>query len=162
MVDAPEGVETRPELAGVFAEHGPRLWRALYAFTGDRELTSDAVAEAFTQMIERGDAVRSPERWVWRAAFRIAAGELKARRLRTASIPEGRYEGFEGEHDLMASLGRLSPRQRAALILHYYADLPVPEIARILGSSAATVRVHLSQGRKRLRRILEEDDDRPA
>lgn len=162
MADAPEGVETRPELGGVFAEHGPRLWRAVFAFTGDRELTSDAVAEAFTQMLERGDAVRSPERWVWRAAFRIAAGELKTRRLRTPSIPERSYESSESARDLLTSLKRLSPKQRAALILHYYADLPVREIARVLGSSAATVRVHLSQGRKRLRRILEDDDDRSS
>jgi RNA polymerase sigma factor (sigma-70 family) len=60
---------------------------------------------------------------------------------------------------LVAALARLSPNQRAALVLHYYAGYPTKEIARILGSSAATVRVHLSRGRKRLRLILEETDD---
>jgi len=162
VADAPEGVETRPELGRVFEQQAPKLWRAVFAFTGDREVTSDAVAEAFAQMLERGKAVRSPERWVWRAAFRIAAGELKARSRRTPSLLESSYEEPEPTSDLLPALGRISPKQRAALILCYYADLPVREIARALGSSSATVRVHLSQGRKRLRRILEEDDDRPA
>ena len=50
---------------------------------------------------------------------------------------------------------RLSPNQRAALILHHYAGYSTREIGQILGCSAATVRVHLSQGRRRLRSLLE-------
>jgi RNA polymerase sigma-70 factor (ECF subfamily) len=162
VADAPEGAETRPELGRVFEEQAPKLWRAVFAFTGDREVTSDAVAEAFAQMLERGQAVRSPERWVWRAAFRIAAGELKARSRRAPSVPEGSYEELMSTSDLLPALAKVSPKQRAALILHYYADLPVREIARALGSSSGTVRVHLSQGRKRLRKLLEETDVGPA
>jgi RNA polymerase sigma factor (sigma-70 family) len=60
---------------------------------------------------------------------------------------------------LVAAFARLSPNQRAALVLHYYVGYSTKEIAGIIGASAATVRVHLSQGRKRIRRILEEHDD---
>jgi len=49
--------------------------------------------------------------------------------------------------------------QRAALILHYYGGYPVKDIARIIGSTSAAVRVHLSRGRKRRRAFLEEGDD---
>lgn len=159
VADADERLEIRRELGDVFADQGPRLWRAVLAFTGDREVTSDAVAEAFAQVLERGDAVHAPDRWVWRAAFRIAAGEMKARRRRWDQVVEETYEMEEPARDLVVALRRLSPRQRAAVILHYYADLPVRQIAEVLGSSAATVRVHLSQGRKRLRRYLEETDE---
>jgi len=38
----------------------------------DPEVASDAVAEAFAQLIRRGDEVRDPRAWVWRSAFRIA------------------------------------------------------------------------------------------
>jgi RNA polymerase sigma-70 factor, ECF subfamily len=162
VADAPEGAEIRPELGRVFEEQAPKLWRAVYAFAGDREVTSDAVAEAFAQMLERGDAVRSPERWVWRAAFRIAAGELKTRPRLRPTVPEGSYEEPAPTSDLLPALAQVSPKQRAALILYYYADLPVRDIARALGSSSATVRVHLSKGRKRLRKMLEETDVGPA
>jgi RNA polymerase sigma-70 factor (ECF subfamily) len=59
----------------------------------------------------------------------------------------------------MKALRKLPPRQRAAILLHDYADRPTKEIAGTLGISAATVRVHLSQGRRRLRSILEVHDE---
>lgn len=61
------------------AEHA-RLWRSLLAHTGDPDVASDAAAEAFAQAVRRGEAVRDPAAWVWRAAFRIAAGQLAVRR----------------------------------------------------------------------------------
>ncbi len=153
LVTAERGLEQ------LYREDGARLWRALVAFSGDREVASDAVAEAFAQAIGRESQLRDPQRWVWRAAFRIAAGELKDRGRFRPPDADRIYEMEEPPARLVAGVARLSPHQRAALILHYYAGYPTKEIAGILGSSAATVRVHLSQGRKRLRRILEEPDD---
>jgi RNA polymerase sigma-70 factor (ECF subfamily) len=146
-----------------FREHGPNLWRALLAFTGDPEVASDAMAEAFAQLLRRGTAVEEHARWVWRAAFRIAAGELKDRRRRTsdAAVVES-YEMPEPALDLIRALGRLSPNQRAVAVLRLYVDLPTREVARILGITQATVRVHLSQARRRLRELLEGIDERPA
>jgi RNA polymerase sigma-70 factor (ECF subfamily) len=45
------------------------MWQAVFAFAGDPEVASDAVAEAFAQALRRGDAIRSPERWLWRTVF---------------------------------------------------------------------------------------------
>jgi RNA polymerase sigma-70 factor (ECF subfamily) len=154
-----DALVTAGRLERLYREDGARLWRALVAFSGDREVASDAVAEAFAQAIGRESHLRDPQRWVWRAAFRIAAGELKDRRGFRAPIADQSYEMEEPPATLVAGLARLSPNQRAALVLHYYAGYPTKEIAGIIGSSPATVRVHLSQGRKRLRRILEEPDD---
>ncbi len=72
------------------------------------------------------------------------------------------YDIPEPADELIAALAHLSPKQRACVVLHHYAGYPVKEIATIVGSTAAAVRVHLSQGRKRLRTILgsqREDDD---
>jgi RNA polymerase sigma-70 factor (ECF subfamily) len=146
-------------LERLYRVDGARLWRALFAFSGDREIASDAVAEAFAQALGRGDAIRQPDKWVWRAAFRIAAGELKSRRRLGPTRPDGSYEMEEPPGDLIQALAILSPKQRAAAILYYYLGYPTREIADILDSSQAAVRVHLSQARKRLRRVLETDDD---
>jgi RNA polymerase sigma-70 factor, ECF subfamily len=156
--DASVTEETDRELERLYREHGARLFRALVAYTGDREVAGDAVAEAFAQALGRGGELRSPLAWVWRAAFRIAAGDLKERGRRTALAREPTYEMAEAPQELVAALARLSPNQRAALILRFYAGYRTREVAEILGSSAATVRVHISQGRRRLRRILEEND----
>jgi RNA polymerase sigma factor (sigma-70 family) len=143
----------------LYVEHADRLWRALVAYSGDREIASDSVAEAFTQCLARGSAVRAPGAWVWRAAFRIAAGELKRRRRYAAAIQEGASEMDRDTEALMEALAQLPPRQRATVILHYYVGYRAREIATITGSTPATVRVHLSQGRKRLRRLLEDFDE---
>jgi RNA polymerase sigma factor (sigma-70 family) len=158
--DAVARVETDEELDRLYREHGERLWRAVLAFAGDREVASDAVAEAFAQCLGRGQAVRDPGRWIWRAAFRIAAGELKDRRRRQemSGRAEEWYEIPEAATQILEALGRLSPRQRAAVILHDHVGYSAKEVAAILGSTAATVRVHLSQGRRRLRTLLEVSD----
>ena len=146
-------------LEHVYREHAARLWRALVAYTGDRGIADDALAEAFAQAAGRGENLRTPERWVWVAAFRIAAGEMKAP-MQRAAAHEPHPQSDPGETaELLEALGNLPPKQRAALVLHYYGGYKAREIALIVGSTAATVRVHLSAGRKRLRALLEVDDD---
>ena len=155
----PESTEReRPDIGTLYAEEGQRLWRAVFAFCHDREVANDAVAESFAQCVRRGDDIRDPRAWVWRVAFRIAAGQLKERRKVSYEMREVAYEMPEDPGRLLDALRSLPPRQRAALVLRHYAGYPTDEIARILGSSRATVRVHLSRGRKRLYELLGDDD----
>ena len=151
-------VDARRDLEVLYREHGDRLWWALLAFSGDREVASDATAEAFAQALRRGDHLRDPLAWIWTAAFRIAAGELKERRRVVHAAVDSSYELPEPAAEIAAALRRLPPQQRAAVVLHYYADRPQREIARMLGISTATVGVHLHRGRKRLRELLGDDD----
>ena len=72
-------VGDQDRVEAVFRSVHRRLWRSLLLFTGDAELASDAVAEAFAQVLRRGDAVDDVEAWVWRSAFRIAGGLVAAR-----------------------------------------------------------------------------------
>jgi RNA polymerase sigma-70 factor (ECF subfamily) len=145
-------------LERVYEEEGARLWRAVYLYAADREVASDAVAEAFAQALHRGGDLRSPERWVWRTAFRIAAGELKRRRNEGGSLTDAGYEVPDETAELLVALARLSPKQRAAIVLHYHARYSLKEVAGIIGSTPAAVGVHLHRGRKRLRELLGEDD----
>lgn len=149
---------TSEDFGLLFRELAPRMWRALLAFSGSREVAQDAVSEAFAQAIGRADRIRSPERWVWKAAYRIAAGTMK-RRGRDDTLPEALSSGpdVEPAWDLRAALLQVSRLQRASLVLHYYFGYPSAEIARIIGSTPAAVRVHLMRGRRRLRDLLEED-----
>jgi RNA polymerase sigma-70 factor (ECF subfamily) len=142
----------------VYREHGPRIWRGVYAYCRDPDVATDALAEAFAELLRRGDAVRDPVAWAWKTAFRVAAGALKERGRMTHELPDRATDMPESTIDLMRALARLSPKQRGALVLHYYAGYPARDIARILDSTSAAINVHLSAGRKRLRLILEADD----
>jgi RNA polymerase sigma factor (sigma-70 family) len=150
-------VSARRDLEVLYREHGKRLWWALLAFSGDRDVASDAESEAFAQALRRGENLRDPLAWVWRAAFRIAAGELKERGRQAQPLSEPMYELPEPAAEVTAALRQLTPQQRAAIVLHYYADRPIREIAEVLGASASTVAVHLHRGRNRLRDLLGDD-----
>src|SRR5438309_922479 len=118
MHSGPE-VPSKSDLESVYRSEGLRLQRAVLLFAGNADVASEAVAEAFAQALRRGTAIRSPAKWIWRAAFRIASGELKdrARRARpVSSDPEGRYEVPDDVIDLVAALRKLPPKQRAAVV----------------------------------------------
>ena len=146
----------REAIERLYRERGESMWRAILGYSANPEIASDAVAEAFAQLLRRGADVRDPERWAWRAAFRIAAGELKNRRREGDSLPEHGYEIQPASVELANALASLSDRQRSAVVLHYIADRPVAEVAAILGTTSGTVKVHLSRARRRLREELGE------
>ena len=147
-------LEPGESIEAVYRTDAERLWRAIYAFAGDPEIASDAVAEAFAQALYRGAAIRDPAAWTWRTAFRISAGVLKARGSPDTPFTPAEHVDQYGDPDLLAALRQLPEAQRAAVILFYYADLPVRDIAARLGSNSLAVRANLSRGRGRLRQLL--------
>ena len=148
--------EAERRVAAVYEQHARRMWRALFSFAGDREIASDAMAEAFARALRDADAIQDVASWTWRVAFRLASAELRRNRAIVPTPAEETYEMPEPVPELMNGLRRLSPNQRMAVILHDYADRPTSEIAEVLDCSKATVHVHLSQGRRRLRGLLGE------
>ena len=141
-------------IEALYRQEADRLWRALYAFSADPDIASDAVAESFAQAIRRGSAVRDPRAWVWKSGFRIAAGELKRRSQSVYALPDRSYVDPETDTELLTALAKLPDGQRAAVVLHYYADASVREISRRTGMSQLSVRANLSRGRKRLKLLL--------
>jgi RNA polymerase sigma-70 factor (ECF subfamily) len=151
-----EPAESWADVERLYREQGAKLWRAVMSFSGDRSITDEAVAEAFAQLLARGDGVRHPSAWVWKAAFRVAAGELQRRRRTSPSTGYQVHEDPDPRPEVLAALASLPTVQRAVVVMHDYADRPVSEIAETLGIARSTVRVHLSQARRKLRKTLEE------
>ena len=185
---ATEPGERIDRLHDAYVRTHPRLWRSVLAWSGSRDVADEACAEAFAQAARRGAAVRNVDAWVWRAAFRIAAGELQRRR--GSSPGAGRrghppdtgddpmqvqVVGLDGaaasvaDHtidpdlpattiDLIRALHSLSEQQRACVVLRDVAGMTAPEAAAALGTTSGTVRVQAMRGRRRLRELLEDDD----
>jgi RNA polymerase sigma-70 factor (ECF subfamily) len=142
----------------VYREHGDHLWRGLLLYTGDREIASDAMAEAFAQAIRRGERIESALAWITRSAYRIAAGELKRRKVVSYQLADSSYEQQMPDPSLAHALAQLSPKQRAAAVLHFRDGYTMPEVAEIIGSTPSAVGVHLHRARARLRDLLGDDD----
>jgi DNA-directed RNA polymerase specialized sigma24 family protein len=146
----------RAAIERLYREEGDRVWRAVLFWAGDRETANDAVAEAFAQALHRGEAIRDPRAWVWRASFRIAAGELKLRR-RLEPLQEASYDDpLPGP--IWTVLKRLTPKQRASVVLRYYAGYPLADIARLIDSTPAAVAVHLHRARTRIREAIADEE----
>jgi RNA polymerase sigma factor (sigma-70 family) len=145
------------EIERLYREQGTRLWGAVLAYARDRSIADDAVAEAFAQLLRRGSQVRDTKAWIWTTAFRIAAGELQRRHLLIPEVPEDAYEPTLADTEILAAVMRLPERQRAAVLLHYYADRSAVDAARALGMTPSTFRVHLHRARKTLSQQLGDD-----
>jgi len=82
-------------------------------------------------------------------------GEIPFAQLPQPEAEDG-SDRFDGRTDLVAALRRLPPRQRAVLVLRYYADLTEADTATILGCSVGTVKSQSSRGLATLRASLQE------
>jgi RNA polymerase sigma-70 factor (ECF subfamily) len=145
----------------VYRAEGKRMWRAVFLYAHDSSVADEAVAEAFAQVLRRGDAVRSVDKWVWSTAFRVARGMLAARSQLPLAGPavEGATPAAAEAIEMRELVARLPETQRSCVVLYYFADRPVSEVASILGTSSSAVGVHLYRGRKALRTMMGEDTD---
>ena len=164
IAEVPLAEETRTEahdFDALFRAAGSGVFRTLYAYTGGRkEIAEEAMAEAFARALARRGTIRDPVAWVYRTAFRLANDELRSERRRGAASEDAESPPPELV-GLIEALRRLSPNQRAAIVMRHVLDLEISEIAERMGTATPTVRVHLHRGRKRLRELLgaEEVDD---
>lgn len=144
---------------------------------GDREVAAECVADAFERAFVRWRKVSrldDPIGWVRRVAInratdvhrRASRGRRALDRLKGRdehrSAPPPTLTDTEAFRDsgLAAVIAELSPQQRAVVALHYLDDLPVVDVADLLGLSTGTVKYHLHQARERLRTLLSEPSDR--
>jgi hypothetical protein len=131
-------------LGALYRAQAPASWRALLAFSGERDVADDAHDEAFAQALARGEGIRDPLRWIWRvpSAWRRASSRTAGRagELVGAGPAEGSPEPLL---HVFAALQRLSPNQRLAVVLHDYADGPVSErVRRRVGSRTSRREAH--------------------
>ncbi|MGI8616020.1 MAG: RNA polymerase sigma factor [Actinomycetota bacterium] len=144
-----------------FTAMAPRLWRALLLYTGNHEVADEAVSEAFAQAVGAATPIRDVPAWVWTAAFRIAAGEMRRRTEHAGEVPLDlpAPEAADASSiiDLVHALDHVSDLQRRALILRYYMGYSNVEIARIVGSSPSSIGVQLFRSTRKLRRLLSEE-----
>jgi RNA polymerase sigma-70 factor (ECF subfamily) len=147
------------EYRAFYEREMPRLLRLCYLSALDTEAAADATQEAMARAwmhwVEISDG--NPGAWVrtvalnlLRSRWRRLAREVRLlpRAYEIARVPEPR------DLDLHAALRRLPRRQREAIALYYWADLPVADCAAAMGTSEGSVKSYLSRARVKLAREL--------
>lgn len=165
-------------IAAVAAERGRALVGYAYLFTGSVPAAEDLVQEALVRTFLRarsGTPLRDPvaaEGYVRRTIATMYVDDYRRRRRWTALVPRlaatdrdrvGEPADRVDHLDLRAALTALAPRERACVVLRYYEDLTVADIAERLGLETGTVKRYLSQAVARLGHELaagfDQDDD---
>lgn len=157
-------------LEELYVRHGPGGLRLAYALTGDRHLAEELVQEAFTRMIGRLRHVREPAAFdaylrrsivnLSNSFFRRRAIERAHQQLASARPMTETREPDVVEYETMrTALLALPHRQRVAIVLRFYEDLPEDETAQLLRCRPGTVRSLVSRGMARLRIDLGSDVD---
>ena len=148
-----------------------RVRALLRAVLGNTDEADDAAQEAFARALARWPRVSgydSPEAWVRTVALRLPVDS--GRRLRrvvrlTAKLQQASSPPEPGPGDgvtfsaLGSALMRLPLREREALVLHYFADLPAERIAAERRLPTGTVKARLAAGRRHLERELAADPE---
>ena len=140
----------------------PRLTRTVYLMVHDQSLAEDIAQEALYRMLRHWRTVSTydrPEAWARRVAIRIAVREIQRRSARPGKEQLALHPPVEHlpDPDVAAAVAELAPMQRAAVVLFYWDDLPVREIAEVLEVSESTVKQHLHRARHRLAGSLAEE-----
>jgi RNA polymerase sigma-70 factor (sigma-E family) len=136
--------------------------RTAYLITGDREESLDLAQEALARAYERWRSVSQLDRpgaWVHRVVVNLAISwrrKQKVRLTKQVSVPTASAPGPEPpDLELLAALRQLSTAQRAVVVLRYYTDQSIEDVAQALGKRPGTVRALASQGLARLRESLQ-------
>lgn len=153
------------ERLDMLQQHVPFLLAAARAMTLDDAEAEDLVQTTLEIAVRRIDRLRDPaalRAWLLsiqaREAFRLRRRLRRFVRL-DAVVPELPAESDRPDERLAVrhALVRLSPRVRAAVVLHHMAGLSVEETAGVLGTSPNTVKSQLKSGLARLRELLADE-----
>ena len=141
----------------VVARRGSLL-RTAYLLTGDPHDAEDLVQSALIKVVPKWARIKDrPEGYVRQVLARESVNRWRGRRWRevtTDAVPEARHHLSTDSADriaLLEDLRRLSPRQRAVLVLRYFDDLTEADTAEALGISVGTVKSHARDALARLR-----------
>lgn len=159
--DETSGDATRDDATAVFEAHRARLLALAYRMLGELGRAEDVVQDAWLRWQGHAAEARTPEAYLVTLVTRLCLNELDAtwnRHHRGNQLPEpidldgaglARLETLEMvSMAFLVVLQRLSPAERAVLLLHDVFDLPHDEIAQLVGKSAPAARKLLERARE--------------
>ena len=162
-------VEDRTDLEDLYVRHLPGAVRVASLITGDADLAQDIAHDAFLRSVGRFRHLRQPEAfeaYLRRAVVNACTSHFRRRKVETAYLrgeargaasAEGPDHGRRDE--LRVALSALPARQRAAVVLRYYADLSEHQAGEALGCSEAAVRSMVARAMETLRERIPRSED---
>ena len=156
------------ETLRLYGETVERLARRLMGWQGGEEV-DDAVQEVFVRAYLKRKTFRgesSLKTWLIRVTVNTCRSMQRKRLVRMAYLREwiGRFVEGKRDRDLergeaaervRVAVRKLGGREREVVVLHYLEEIPVREVAEVLGISEGAVHMRLFRGREKLKEMLE-------
>ncbi len=149
------GTSGAPGFDDFYAKWRDPLRRALALAVGDIAMADEAIDEAMTRAFTHWAKIggyERPEGWAYRVGLNWVRGLYRKRRYEvlTQIDAEGRRDQPMPDLDVVAAVGRLSPRLRPVVVARYYLDWSTAQVATALDISEGTVKSRLSRALDRL------------
>ena len=152
-----------------YVRHAPEALRLAYLLTSDAALAEDITQEAFIRVAGRFRHLRTPDSfdaYLRRTVVNLCMSHHRRRRVERAYLErEGGRQvravdppDVAGRDELRRALAALPMRQRAAVVLRYYDDLPEQRVAEILGCSVPAARSLVFRAMETLRTTIGGDE----
>jgi len=150
------------DLAELYRRHVPDAVRLAYLMTGDRMLAEDLAQDAFVRLTGRFAHLRNPDAfpsYLRRTVVNLVKNHYRRRKVERTHIesyrhlpePDADLPDGATEELIRSALADLPYRQRAAIVLRFYEDLPEKRIAELLRCRPGTVKSLVSRGLASLR-----------
>ncbi|WP_242966761.1 sigma-70 family RNA polymerase sigma factor [Desulfosporosinus sp. FKA] len=143
-----------------------KVYRAIYFYTNNKLVTEDSVQQAFALAYCKLDQLSSKEKftsWVISIGLNEAKRMIKDRNkstitsiLDTKGFPD-KIDNIELKEDINNVLNKLKQQDAEILVLKYYADLPLKQIATLLGINISNVKVRLHRAKEKFRELMDND-----
>jgi RNA polymerase sigma factor (sigma-70 family) len=142
------------------------LVRMLTLYCGDPDVARDIAQESMIKVASRWRAVKqmdNPRGWTWKVSINLANSHYRRKKIEQRSYRALSDRAHRSAHDdrdvsleiaIRSMLQSLSPRQREALVLRYYQDMPVDEVAEVMGCSSSTVKKLTARGLAGMRHAI--------
>ena len=161
-VPALPGVDaaTAQQFAALYTSDFSRLAGYLTSLTGDADVAREAAQEAFTRLFARWRKVDEPRGFVYVVGTNLCRHHWRQNGRERAAVSSlgitSRSDDQAHDPWLRDLVERLPLRLREVVLLHYYADLPVVEVAAAVHRPVGTVKRRLHEARTLLAGAVEE------
>ncbi len=149
-------------------ENQEKAYRLAYSYVQDRDAALDVVQNAVCQALEKCWGIRKKtalKTWYYKIVVNEALQYLRRNRREISTRPEEMkeeafleegYERSDGDGQIFARVMKLPPDMKTVVILRFYEQLSLAEIAKVTDTNLNTVKSRLYAALKKLRKSLEE------
>ena len=151
--------------------YGNDIFRMCYLYLKDYQLAEDATQETFIKAMRSYESFEnesSEKTWLIRIAINCCKNIMRTSWFRMKRNDLNSFQNKESKNlidevieknTVSSAIMKLNLEDRKIIILYYYQELPVKDIASIIGISTNTANQRLNRARKKLKMLLEEDYD---